>query len=95
MMIACCRAFGLPARSVSGYLCSDTAAGSASHAWMDICLGEANAWLSLDVTHLAAPGSGHCRLALGRGYWDAAPVRRGSGEESMQVQVNPHVIDTR
>ena len=37
-----------------------------------------------------APGHGHCRLAVGRDYLDAAPVRgvrRGGGREAMSVAV--------
>ncbi len=98
VMIACCRACGIPARYVSGYLCSDTEPDSASHAWVDVWLGEANAWLSLDVTHVAPPGRGHCRLAIGRDYLDAAPirgVRRGGGEESMDVRVSARTIESQ
>lgn len=98
VMLACCRALGLPARYVSGYLCSDTAAGSASHAWVDIWLEAAKAWQSLDVTHVSPPGPGHCRLAVGRDYLDAAPVRgirRGGGEESMAVQVSARAIESQ
>ena len=98
VMIACCRAFGVPARYVSGYLCSGAADGSASHAWVDLWLSEANAWQSLDVTHVTPPGPGHCRLAIGRDYLDAAPVRgvrRGGGEESMDVRVSAHGVESQ
>jgi transglutaminase-like putative cysteine protease len=46
--------------------------------------------LSLDVTHAEQAGTRHCRLAVGRDYLDAAPVRglrRGGGHESMAVTV--------
>jgi transglutaminase-like putative cysteine protease len=42
------------------------------------------------VTHAEAAGARHCRLAVGRDYLDAAPVRgvrRGGGRESMAVTV--------
>jgi transglutaminase-like putative cysteine protease len=62
----------------------------ASHAWADVWLGDEQGWLSLDVTHAEEPGGRHCRLAVGRDYLDAAPVRgvrRGGGHESMSVAV--------
>jgi transglutaminase-like putative cysteine protease len=93
VFVSCCRAAGIPARYVSGYLCSvDGAAGaeSASHAWVDAWLEDAQGWLGIDVTHLEPMGPKHCRLAVGRDYLDAAPVRgmrRGGGREVMDVSV--------
>lgn len=91
VLIACCRAMGIPARYVSGYLCSNHAGEAASHAWAEVWLGEAPGWHGIDVTHQAAAGTGHCRLAIGRDYLDAAPVRgvrRGGGREMMDVSVS-------
>jgi transglutaminase-like putative cysteine protease len=90
VFLACCRAAGVPARYVSGYLCSVDAAESASHAWVDAWSEEAQGWLGIDVTHLGPMGHTHCRLAVGRDYLDAAPVRgvrRGGGREVMDVNV--------
>jgi len=90
VFIACCRAAGIPARYVSGYLCSVDGSDSASHAWVDAWLPEQQGWLSIDVTHLEPMGPKHCRLAVGRDYLDAAPVRgvrRGGGREVMDVSV--------
>jgi transglutaminase-like putative cysteine protease len=90
VFIACCRAAGVPARYVSGYLCSADGTDSASHAWVDAWLADAYGWLSIDVTHLQPMGEKHCRLAVGRDYLDAAPVRgvrRGGGQEIMDVSV--------
>ena len=53
-------------------------------------LGPDQGWTSLDVTHAEQAGARHCRLAVGRDYLDAAPVRgvrRGGGQESMAVTV--------
>ena len=104
VFIACCRAAGIPARYVSGYL-SSSGNGSngasnacspgngndtASHAWVDAWVEESKAWLGIDITHLGPAGPGHCRLAVGRDYLDAAPVRgvrRGGGKEVMDVSV--------
>jgi transglutaminase-like putative cysteine protease len=90
VFIACCRAAGIPARYVSGYLCSVDGTDSASHAWVDAWLEDLQGWLSIDVTHLKPMGEHHCRLAVGRDYRDAAPVRgvrRGGGHEVMDVSV--------
>ena len=90
VFIACCRCNGIPARYVSGYLCSVDGSDSASHAWVDAWLEDSQGWLGIDVTHLEPMGPKHCRLAVGRDYLDAAPVRgvrRGGGREVMEVSV--------
>jgi len=90
VFIGCCRCAGIPARYVSGYLCSVEGGDSASHAWVDAWLEDSQAWLGIDVTHLEPMGPKHCRLAVGRDYLDAAPVRgvrRGGGQEVMEVSV--------
>jgi transglutaminase-like putative cysteine protease len=90
VLIACCRAAGVPARYVSGYFHGGAAGEAASHAWADVWLGSEQGWISLDVTHAEPAGARHCRLAVGRDYLDAAPVRgvrRGGGRESMTVTV--------
>ena len=91
VFIACCRAVGIPARYVSGYLHADQQAEIASHAWVDAWLGGESGWLSVDVTHHERAGPAHCRLAVGRDYLDAGPVRgvrRGGGPEELRVTVN-------
>jgi transglutaminase-like putative cysteine protease len=90
VFIAACRAAGVPARYVSGYLHAGTGNDIASHAWADVWMEEQGAWYGIDVTHAAPVGPGHCRLAVGRDYLDAAPVRgvrRGGGEETLAVNV--------
>jgi transglutaminase-like putative cysteine protease len=90
VLIACCRAAGIPARYVSGYFHGNDPGESTSHAWADVWLGPEQGWLALDVTHAAQAGACHCRLAVGRDYLDAAPVRsvrRGGGQQSMSVTV--------
>jgi len=98
VFLAACRSVHVPARYVSGYLLSGngesgvdgSGADIASHAWVDVWLEAQRAWLGLDVTHQAIVGAQHCRLAVGRDYLDAAPVRgvrRGGGRETLEVQV--------
>jgi hypothetical protein len=46
--------------------------------------------MSIDVTHCTTASARHCRLAVGRDYLDACPVRgvrRGGGAEQMEVLV--------
>lgn len=88
--VACCRAMGLPARYVSGYFYTGDVGVVASHAWADAWLGSEDGWLSIDLTHRSLAGPKHCRLAVGRDYLDAAPVRgvrRGGGAEQLRVSV--------
>ena len=90
VLVACCRTAGVPARYVSGYFLDENSGEVASHAWADVWLGPDQGWLSLDATHAEQAGVRHCRLAVGRDYLDAAPVRgvrRGGGKESMTVAV--------
>lgn len=89
VFIAGCRVLGIPARYVSGYLYAGESM-VASHAWADAWLGDSCGWYSLDVTHGAPAGPLHCRLAVGRDYLDASPVRgmrAGGGEEELKVSV--------
>jgi transglutaminase-like putative cysteine protease len=89
LFIACCRVAGVPARYVSGYVDPGHSDAAASHAWADAWI-DGTGWVSVDVTHGEYALGKHCRLALGRDYLSAAPVRgvrTGGGEESMQVQV--------
>ena len=90
VLISCCRSRGVPARYVSGYIGSTQSGEAASHAWVDVWSEEQNGWHGLDVTHGEPAGPKHCRLAVGRDYLDAAPVRgvrRGGGHEVLDVSV--------
>lgn len=92
VFISCCRALAIPARYVSGYLYAGKGGEVASHAWVDAWVGqEQGGWLSIDVTHGTLASGKHCRLAVGRDYMDACPirgVRRGGGDEQMHVAVS-------
>jgi len=88
--IASARAVGMPARYVSGYLYTGDASDAASHAWVDVWLGSELGWQSVDVTHKRPAVRTYCRLAVGRDYLDAAPVRgvrHGGGGEKMEANV--------
>jgi transglutaminase-like putative cysteine protease len=52
--------------------------------------GSEQGWMPIDVTHRVPTDGRYCRLAVGRDYLDACPVRgvrRGGGIEEMQVAV--------
>jgi transglutaminase-like putative cysteine protease len=93
LYIAAARSLGIPARYVSGYLyLGENGDGdeAASHAWVDVWLGPEIGWQSLDVTHKRPAARTYCRLAVGRDYLDAAPVRgmrQGGGGEKMEASV--------
>lgn len=90
VFIACARLLGIPARYVSGYIYTGDSHDVASHAWVDVWLGREQGWRSVDVTHRRAAVREYCRLAVGRDYLDAAPVRgvrQGGGAETMVASV--------
>jgi len=86
IMLSLCRASGIPARYVSGYFFAEESPNLASHAWIDFCSDiEKGIWVSVDITHACLVDSRHIRLAIGRDYYSAAPVKGvrtgGEGEE--------------
>jgi transglutaminase-like putative cysteine protease len=96
VFVACSRLLAVPARYVSGYLDSGHQHEVASHAWVDVWLGDEAGWFALDVTHRRPVDGHYCRLAVGRDYLDAAPVRgvrRGGGAEELEVRVKVSVTE--
>jgi transglutaminase-like putative cysteine protease len=97
VFIAACRALGLAARYVSGYLLTRPPPGQprlvgadASHAWVELWCPE-QGWLALDPTNDVPAGLDHVTLAWGLDYADVAPLRgvlRGGGVATLRVAVN-------
>ena len=90
VFLSCCHAHGIPARYVSGYIDPEFTGHAASHAWVDAWVDDSDfsGWISIDVTHNRLMTESYCRLAIGRDYESAAPVRgmrRGGGQEAMSV----------
>ncbi len=76
IMLSLCRATGIPARYVSGYFFAEESPNLASHAWIDFCSDiDQGIWTSVDITHACLIDSRHIRLAIGRDYYSAAPVK--------------------
>jgi transglutaminase-like putative cysteine protease len=91
VFLACCHAHDIPARYVSGYIDPESTGHAASHAWVDAWVEDADfiGWISIDVSHNRLMTDAYCRLAIGRDYESAAPVRgmrRGGGDETMTVE---------
>ena len=96
IMLACCRAVGIPARYVSGYLFSPNSPATtpspdhaASHAWIDAFIN-GRSWLSVDPTHDTLQTSHYVRVAVGRDYSDVPPTRgvyKGQAKETLDVRV--------
>lgn len=97
VMVACFRAFGIPARYVSGYLLTDPPPGSprllgvdASHAWVSY-YSPNSGWTDLDPTNDVAADRRHVVLAWGRDYGDVCPLRGvfvGGGAHTLHVGVS-------
>jgi transglutaminase-like putative cysteine protease len=96
--IAACRAAGIPARYVSGYLYTgDSHQPQASHAWGEAWLPQAG-WLAFDPTNpKGGVGEGYVRVAVGRDYRDVPPTRgifRGAASEKLSVDVRVEQVGT-
>lgn len=92
LFLACCHVMGVPARYVSGYIDPESSDHAESHAWVDVWAQDHDyhGWISIDVTHVRLMTDSYCRLAIGRDYDTAAPVRgirRGGGVETLTVSV--------
>lgn len=90
VFIAAARAMGTPARYVSGYLYMDaTDDQDATHAWAEAWV-EPLGWIGFDVVNGICPDARYVRVASGRDYSEAAPVRgmrQGGGNETLTVSL--------
>ena len=72
IMVAMCRAAGVPARYVSGHMLGE----GGSHAWAEVLVpeGDAFATYGFDPTNRRRPGLDYLVVALGRDYSDVPPT---------------------
>lgn len=101
--IACLRAFGIPARYVSGYLLNEPRTGApklvgadASHAWFSVWCPEFG-WVDFDPTNNVRTHNEHITLAWGRDYSDVSPTRgfiHGGGDQTLDVAVEVTPVST-
>ncbi len=109
IMVACCRAMGLPARYVSGYLLTQPPPGQprligcdASHAWASVYCPDGTdspngRWLDFDPTNNRTPGEDYVTLATGRDFLDVSPLRgviRGGAQHILDVAVTVTPIES-
>ncbi len=91
LLTTAARVLGFPARYVSGYLCAGADSGeAASHAWAEIFVADVG-WIGFDAANRICPNEFYVRIACGRDYHDAAPVRgvhQGGQTESLEVSVS-------
>lgn len=91
LLSAAARVLGYPARYVSGYLCAGAEGGeAASHAWAEIFVNDVG-WVGFDAANRICPNEYYVRIACGRDYHDAAPIRgvhQGGKSESLEVSVS-------
>ena len=103
--VALCRAAGIPARYVSGYLfAADDATGEdvdgdvvrvQTHAWFEAAL-PGGGWLPLDPTNRQEVGSRHVKIGHGRDYDDVPPLRglySGPGVPDVDAHVEMSRMD--
>ncbi|HSM11687.1 MAG TPA: transglutaminase family protein [Lysobacter sp.] len=95
VLISAARSIDYPARYVSGYLCPlDVGTPAASHAWAEIFI-EHLGWVGFDAANRLSPDERYVRIASGRDYRDAAPVRGvrlGGIAETLHVEVD--IVET-
>jgi transglutaminase-like putative cysteine protease len=103
LMIACLRNLGLPARYVSGYIETAPPPGKeklvgsdASHAWVSVYFPEIG-WVEFDPTNNLLPSYNHIAVAVGRDYFDVAPIKGiifSSGKQNITVKVDVDRLKT-
>ncbi|HEX4879488.1 MAG TPA: transglutaminase family protein [Limnobacter sp.] len=96
VMLACLRSHGIAARYVSGYFFNPDAPRHESHAWIEAFDPACELWLGVDATHRALAQQQHCKVAVGKDYTGASPVRgvrSGGGDESLEVKVTIHRVN--
>jgi len=96
LFVACCRAMGIPARYVSGYLRvhDKLRGGKVSHAWAEAHVPHLG-WIGFDASNGICPTGDYMKLAVGLDYAEAAPItgrRVGGGESAMDVEVAVRVV---
>ncbi|MEM1441924.1 MAG: transglutaminase family protein [Verrucomicrobiota bacterium] len=99
LLISYCRALGMPARYLSGYLYdpgldtkteADFIGSGATHAWVEVHVPSIG-WVGIDPTNRRWVDEHYVSVSSGRDYHDVAPVRGsligGGGDRSLEVDV--------
>jgi transglutaminase-like putative cysteine protease len=83
----------IPARYVSGYICTfknGLRGEGATHAWCEAYIPDYG-WLGIDPTNNCIANETHIRLAVGRNFTDCSPVKgiyKGSSSHKLEVAVS-------
>jgi transglutaminase-like putative cysteine protease len=92
MLMVMLRMMNIPARYVSGYICTQRSSmrgEGATHAWAEAYIPNFG-WLGLDPTNNIIANENHVRLAVGRNFSDCSPVKgvyKGSARHVLDVSV--------
>ncbi len=100
VMIAMCRALGIPARYASGYFFDpghcQLRGAQASHAWCEVYILGLG-WFGLDPTNNKVVDDSYVKVATGRDYGDTAPVIGqyvGKGSLHLGVSVSVEKLES-
>jgi transglutaminase-like putative cysteine protease len=94
LTIGLARAAGVPARYVSGYVEPTSGESGASHAWAELYL-PGPGWVGIDPSGAGPIDEHYIRVAYGRDYADANPIRgtfRGGRRQDLAVAVSVHDV---
>jgi transglutaminase-like putative cysteine protease len=99
LLIGLCRAIGVPARYVSGYIVqshdSPRRGAGASHAWAEVYT-PSHGWRGFDPTNNLVANGYYVKIAIGRDYADVPPTRgtfRGTASETLAVSVTTEILE--
>lgn len=93
MLMEMLRMVQIPARYVSGYICTSRhgmRGEGATHAWAEAYIPDYG-WLGIDPTNNCIANESHVRLAVGRNFPDCTPVKgvyKGSSGHKLEVAVS-------
>lgn len=99
ILIEMLKLVGIPARYVSGYICTGQngmRGEGATHAWAEAFIPDYG-WLGLDPTNNCIANDTHVRLAVGRNFCDCSPVKgvyKGPARHKLEVSVSVDEDDT-
>jgi transglutaminase-like putative cysteine protease len=92
ILIEMLKLVGIPARYVSGYICTGQngmRGEGATHAWAEAYIPD-HGWLGIDPTNSCIANENHVRLAVGRNFSDCSPVKgvyKGAARHKLEVSV--------
>ena len=94
IFIGICRAMGIPARYVSGYLSQgeNFRGNNQLHAWVE-CLLPFHGWVGLDASNNLMVDHHYIKICHGRDYYDCSPIRGVLISGGKQVSLHSVSVD--